>query len=52
MKRNNKHQKIVSDYKKIKSKHLNHLATKMLKRDEMFEKLKKKKIDKKYLDLF
>ncbi len=47
-----KHQAIVKDYDKTKSKHLNRLATKMLKNDEMFEKLKDKKIDNNYLDLF
>ena len=44
-----KHKDIVNDYKKTKSKHLEKLATKMLKNDEKFEKLKDYKIN---LDIF
>ena len=39
-----KHDKIVKDFDKTKQNHLERLATKMLKRDEMFSKLKEKKI--------
>ena len=40
-----KHKDIVDDYKKTKSKHLEKLATKMLKNDEKQEKLKDYKIN-------
>ena len=39
-----KHNKIVKDYDKQKEKHLENLATKMLKNDEKLEKLKSKQI--------
>jgi len=44
-----KHKDIVDDYKKTKSKHLEKLATKMLKNDYKFEKLKDYNIN---LDIF
>jgi hypothetical protein len=47
-----KHEKIVNDFEKSKQRHLEQLATKMLKKDEMFSKLKEKKINKNFLDLF
>jgi len=47
-----KHDKIVKDFDKTKQTHLERLATKMLKKDEMFSKLKEKKINKNFLDLF
>lgn len=47
-----KHDKIVNDFDKTKQTHLERLATKMLKKDEMFSKLKEKKINKNFLDLF
>ena len=47
--RRSKHKNIVDDYKKTKSKHLEKLATKMLKNDDKFEKLKDYKIN---LDIF
>lgn len=47
-----KHDKIVNDFEKSKQNHLERLATKMLKKDEMFSKLKEKKINKNFLDLF
>ncbi len=47
-----KHEKIVNDFEKTKQNHLERLATKMLKKDEMFSKLKEKKINKNFLDLF
>ena len=50
--KNKKHDKIVSDYDKIKSKHLDKLAKKMLKEDDKKQKLKNKKINDKFLDLF
>ena len=39
--KNKKHNKIVNDYDKIKSKHLDKLAKKMLDNDEKNQKLKK-----------
>jgi len=42
----------MKDYKVTKQKHLEQLATKMIKRDEKFSKLKKKKINKNILNLF
>ena len=39
--KNKKHNKIVNDYDKIKSKHLDKLAKKMLDNDEKQQNLKK-----------
>ena len=47
-----KHDKIVRDYEKQKSEHLDKLATKMLKNDEKSQKLKEKQINTKFLNLF
>jgi len=47
-----KHDRIVKDFDKTKQIHLEKLATKMLKKDEAFQKLKEKKINNKFLDLF
>jgi len=47
-----KHDKIVRDYEKQKSEHLDKLATKMLKNDEKMQKLRDKKINRNLLDLF
>ncbi len=52
MKPNKKHQRIVKDYEKQKEKHLNKLATKLLKDDERNQKLKNKPIDPGFLNLF
>lgn len=52
IKKNKKHDKIVNDYDKIKSKHLDKLAGKMLKDDEKNQKLKEKNINPDFLDLF
>ena len=52
MKKNRKHDKIVKDFKNTKAKHLEHQATKMLKKDEYFSKLKDKSIDTNFLKLF
>ena len=43
--KNRKHNKIVNDYDKTKEKHLENLATKMLKKDEVNNKLREKKIN-------
>jgi hypothetical protein len=50
--KNKKYNKIVKDFDKQKSKHLEKLATKMLKDDDRNEKLKTKEINPKFLNLF
>ena len=50
--KNKKHNKIVKDFDKQKSKHLEKLATKMLKDEERNQKLKDKNINTDFLDLF
>ena len=50
--RHKKHDKIVNDYQKIKSKHLDKLADKLLEDEEKFRKLGEKKNKGKFLDLF
>ena len=52
MAKNKKHDKLVKDYNKQKSEHLDKLATKMLKNDERAQKLKEKKINNNFLKLF
>jgi hypothetical protein len=47
-----KHNKIVKNYDKQKGIHLEKLASKMLKNDEKMSKLKDKKINPDYLNLF
>ena len=47
-----KHNKIVNDYDKQKEKHLEKLATKILKNDEKTEKLKSKNIKGDFLNNF
>ena len=47
-----KHDKIVKDYDKQKSEHLDKLATKILKNDERNQKLKEKNINDNFLNLF
>ncbi len=47
-----KHNDIINDYDKIKSKHLDNLAIKMLANDEKMNKLKGKDINPNFLDLF
>ena len=47
-----KHDKLVKDYDKQKSEHLDKLATKMLKNDERNQKLKEKTINNNFLNLF
>jgi hypothetical protein len=50
--KNKKHSKIVGDYDKQKSKHLENLATQILKADEKIQKLKEKSINPDILNLF
>ncbi len=47
-----KHDKLVKDYEKQKSEHLDKLATRMLKNDEKMQKLKEKNINPNFLNLF
>ena len=47
-----KHRKIEKNFDKQKSKHLEKLADKLLENDEKFIKLKGKKINPGFLDLF
>lgn len=48
----NKHNSIVKDYSKQKSKHLERLANKMLKNDEVSQKLKSHHIKGEFLKEF
>ena len=50
--KNKKHNKLISDYDKQKERHLEKLASKMLKNDEKLQQLKGKEIDPKFLNLF
>ena len=50
--KNKKHDKIVRDYDKIKSKHLEKLASKMLKDEDKNNKLRSKKIKGDFLNNF
>jgi hypothetical protein len=50
--RKKKHEDIITNYDRIKSKHLDNLATKMLANDEKMNKLKDKNINTNFLDLF
>ena len=47
-----KHDKLVKDYDKQKEKHLERLATKMLKDEDKNSRLKDKNINPDFLDLF
>jgi len=47
-----KHDDLVNDYDKQKSKHLEKLATKMLKQKEKEDQLRNKPINRDFLDLF
>ena len=47
-----KHDKLVKDYDRQKSKHLDNLATKMLKNQEKTDQLKSKIINTNFLNLF
>ena len=50
--RSEKHKDITNNYELIKSRHLDGLATKMLKNDEKMSKLREKNINTNFLDLF
>jgi hypothetical protein len=47
-----KHHKLITDYDKQKSKHLEKLASKTLANDEKFRKLQDKQIKGDFLDKF
>ena len=47
-----KHDQIINDYDKIKSRHLEKLANKMLKDDEKNNKLKSKQLKGNFLNKF
>ena len=47
-----KHEKILENKEKEKSKHLERIATQMLKQDEQNEKMKSYKLKRNPLDLF
>ena len=47
-----KHDKLANDYSNQKSKHLEKLADKMLEEQDKIDKLREKKSDGKFLDLF
>lgn len=51
-KRKSKHEKLVNDYDNQKNKHLEKLATKTLEEQEKLSRLKEKKVNKDFLDLF
>ena len=50
--KNKKHNKLVKDYDKQKSNHLEKLASKMLKKDEKLQQLKSKQVNPNFLNLF
>lgn len=52
MKRSKKHTKIVTDYDRIKSKHLDRLASKTLDNDEKLQQLKSKPVKGNFLKNF
>ena len=52
MAKHKRHDKLVKDYDRQKSEHLDKLASKMLKNDEKTQKLKSKKINNNFLNLF
>lgn len=45
MKQLKKHKNIINNYKEIKQKHLEKLATKLINNEEINQKLKQKKIN-------
>mgnify|MGYP001554256865 CR=1 FL=1 len=47
-----KHDKIVNDFEKTKSKHLEQLATKQLKQQEKMDRLKEKQLKSDWLKFF
>jgi hypothetical protein len=52
MVKHRKHDSLVRDYEVQKAKHLEKLASQMLKQDEKMQKLKEKNINNDFLKLF
>lgn len=52
MDKHKNHDKVVYEYEKKKSNHLEKIATKILKHDEKMQKLRSKKINPNLLNLF
>ena len=52
MDKHKNHDKVVCEYEKKKSNHLEKIATKILKHDEKMQKLRSKKINPNLLNLF
>lgn len=52
LRKRKRHDSITKNYDKTKEKHLERLATKMLDKQDEMEKLRDKKINKGFLDLF
>lgn len=52
LKRGEKHKKILEDYENVKKNHLERLATILIKRDEINQKLKEKNIKDNFLKKF
>jgi hypothetical protein len=52
MAKNKKHEELLRDYEAQKARHLEKLASQILKNDEKMQKLKEKKINKNFLKHF
>jgi hypothetical protein len=52
MAKNKKHEEMLRDYEAQKTRHLEKLASQILKNDEKMQKLKEKKINKNFLKHF
>ena len=52
MAKNKKHEELLRDYEAQKTRHLEKLASQILKNDEKMQKLKEKKINKNFLKHF
>jgi hypothetical protein len=52
MKKSKKHIEVISDFETAKRKHLEKLATKIIKKDDINQKLKEKQINTNFLNLF
>lgn len=51
-KKEKRHKALLEDFDESKRKHMEYLGTLLLKYDEKMQKLKKKNINKDFLDLF
>lgn len=52
LRKKKRHDSITKDFNKTKEKHLEKLATKMLEKQDELSKLREKKINDDFLDLF